>query len=227
MCSKIIFAFMLIVFIILLVIYCTHKNKSENFEDFDVFLVSMEKDKERRENVLKYIKPDYIYAVDGNKLNLDQLKKEGKITKDTKMKRGEIGCFLSHIHLIEKALKNKKNVLILEDDVKFEKETLNNIRKAIKNIPKDCEFMFLGHNYYEKYEEKEQYKKEPIKMIFGTHAYFVNIKNITQEKINKVYPINRQYDVIGPSFFKSYVVLPKVCEVEGKFASYSNTQNIK
>jgi GR25 family glycosyltransferase involved in LPS biosynthesis len=179
--------------------------------------------------ILVIILLSYYYLVDVKKenLNLDQLKKEGKITKNNKMKRGEIGCFLSHIHLIEKALKNKKNVLILEDDVKFEKDTLNKIRNAIKNIPKDCEFLFLGHNYYEKYDEDIKYKTEPINMVFGTHAYFVNIKNITQEKINKVYPIERQYDVIGPTFFKSYVVLPKVCEVEGKFASFSNTQNIK
>jgi hypothetical protein len=223
---NIFFSIAIIIFTTLVIICCTCAKIRENFEDFDVFLVSLEKDKDRRENVLKHIKPDFIYAVDGSKLDLDQLKKEGKI-KDSTMKRGEIGCFMSHIFLLEKALKNKKNVLILEDDVELDDKSLSKMRQAITKMPKDCELLFFGYNYYEKYGETIDYKTELIKLVHGTHAYFVNIKNITKEKIDKVYPLKGSYDIYVPSHFKTYIVLPKVCELDEIFCGHSNTQGIE
>ena len=45
-----------------------------NINDINIYLVSLEKDKERRENL--NIIPDYTYAVDGSKLHIDKLKTE-------------------------------------------------------------------------------------------------------------------------------------------------------
>ena len=68
--------------------------------EYDIFVVSLEKDYKRREKL--GIIPDYIYAVNGHNLDIDQLKKDGIININNKMTKGEIGCYLSHIHMLKK-----------------------------------------------------------------------------------------------------------------------------
>ena len=87
-------------------------------EMFSTFLVSMNKDKDRRENILKNINIDDIYAVDGYTLDLEKLIEQG-IVENKKLKKGEIGCYLSHVHYFKKALNSEIPVLVIEDDIKI------------------------------------------------------------------------------------------------------------
>jgi GR25 family glycosyltransferase involved in LPS biosynthesis len=196
-------------------------NKDINKKDRDkvnVYLVSMEKDKERRDNL--NVTPDYIYAVDGSKLNIDELKKENKISNNCRLKRGEIGCYMSHIELIKKSLDSDKYVLILEDDAEIKDDTFEKINTVLETAPDDFELLFLGYNYYEEYST---FKK--VNYLHGTQSYIVNPKNITLSKINNLYPIEKPYDVVIATKFKTYVVIPKIIELS-KFGGYSNTQGI-
>jgi glycosyl transferase family 25 len=185
----------------------------------DIFLVSLPKDDIRRKNL--GIKPDYTYAVDGSTLDIDKLKKDGIISNNNTLTKGEIGCYLSHVHLLKKALNSKKPVLILEDDAKIEVDTLNKIKKVIENPPKDWDLIFLGYNYYEEYSTFKQ-----INYLHGTHAYLINTKNLTKAKIDSLLPIEKPYDVILPIKFKTYISQPKIIQL-GEFGGISNTQSIR
>jgi len=191
-----------------------------NTNDINIYLVSLEKDKERR----KYlnIKPDYTYAVDGSKLDIVKLKNENILSKDCKLTKGEIGCFLSHVHLLNKAIDTGKFTLILEDDAKVPEGLIEKIINTIETSPKDFDILFLGYNYHEEYTTFKQ-----INYLHGAQAYLINPKNMTKEKIKKLFPIEKPYDVVLPVTFKTYIVIPKIVELNEKFAGVSNTQGIR
>jgi len=200
-------------FIIILIIVLYFFTKRKNI---DVYLVSLDKDVERRNNILSKINVDYIYAVDGRKLNLDSLQIENK-----NLKKGEIGCYMSHVHLLYKSLESSKNnILVLEDDVEISKNTFSKIQNAIKNAPKDFEILFLGYNYHENHDY------ESVSNVYGAHGYIINNKNITKEKIDRLFPIMYPLDIALPKFFKSYIVKPKIIELNNTFKNTSNTQSI-
>jgi GR25 family glycosyltransferase involved in LPS biosynthesis len=185
----------------------------------NIFVVSLEKDYKRREKL--GIIPDYIYAVNGHELDIDEMKKDGIININNKMTKGEIGCYLSHIHMLKKALESKKQVLILEDDANIKVDTFQKI-KALKDIPEDWDILSIGYNYFEEFSINSFNK---IKYLHGAHAYLVNNKNITIEKINSLLPIDKPYDIALPIKLKTYIVKPKIIEL-GEFGGISNTQGI-
>ena len=184
-----------------------------------VFLVSLEKDKERRDDL--GIVPDYTYAVDGTKLDIDKLKADNILSKTSTLKKGEIGCYMSHIELLKKSIQQEdKYVLILEDDAKLEPDTFDKINDILKDVPDDAELIFIGYNYY------ETYKYQKSIYLHGTQSYIVNVRNLNLDKINKLYPIEKPIDTIIPKHFITYIILPKIVELS-KHARFSNTQNIK
>jgi hypothetical protein len=195
-----------------------HSNQSNITKQMKVFLVSLEKDKERRDNL--GIIPDYIYAVDGSKLDIDKLKADNILSKTNTLRKGEIGCYMSHVELLKKAIQQEdKYVLILEDDAKIEPDTFGKINELLKDVPDDAELIFIGYNYY------ETYKYQKSIYLHGTQSYIVNVRNLNLDKINKLYPIEKPIDTIIPKHFVTYIILPKIVELS-KYASYSNTQNI-
>lgn len=207
------------IIIFAIVLYFFKKEKRIDIDvdvdnDIDVYLVSLEKDIERRNNVLSQINVDYVYAVDGNTLNLDTLEIENK-----NLKKGQIGCYLSHVHLLNKAIGNKNKILVLEDDAEITNDILK-IEEIIKNAPEDFEILFLGYNYHENHDY------ESVSFVYGTHGYIINSQNITKEKIDKFFPISLPYDIALPRVLKSYIVIPKVIELNKTFMYTSNTQSI-
>lgn len=185
----------------------------------DIYLVSLEKDKNRRLDL--NIIPDITFAVDGSKLDISKLKKDKILSEDCNLKRGEIGCYLSHVYLLNKILESKTYTLILEDDVLISNKILYDIENIILKAPTDFELLSIGYNYYEQYTYKN------IKYLHGTQAYIVNPNNISHEIINSLLPIrNKPYDVILPTIFKMYIVEPKIVELNSKHAYISNTAGI-
>ena len=191
-------------------------------EMFSTFLVSMEKDKDRRENILKNINVDDIYAVNGYTLDLDKLIKDG-LVENKKLKKGEIGCYLSHVHYFNKALNSDKNIpiLVIEDDIKINKDILNKIDIVLKKAPSDYEILHIGFSYHESFDIN--YKVERAKLVYGTHGYIINPKNINKQKVDKLFPIREPIDMTLPKIFKSYIVWPRIIELDTKYSNISNT----
>lgn len=208
---------MILIIILLIIFLYLHIVKDRNYnKKVDVYLVSLDKDIERRNNILSKINVDYIYSVDGSKLNGNSLE-----IKNTNLKKGEIGCYMSHVHLLNKVLENKNKItLILEDDAEIEKDTFQKIENIIKYAPEDFEIIFLGYNYYENYDY------ERVSNVYGAHGYIIKNDNITKDRIGKLFPITYPIDVALANVFKSYIIKPKAIELNKTYSKISNTQSI-
>ncbi|XP_031561834.1 procollagen galactosyltransferase 2-like isoform X2 [Actinia tenebrosa] len=108
----------------------------------EIYMINLKRRPLRRRRMLASLKElgidvKLVDAVDGNSLTIDQIKEMGiKMLPgyfDPYSKRaltmGEIGCFLSHYFIWEEMLnKGLNNVLVLEDDVRFE----SNFRRKVE-----------------------------------------------------------------------------------------------
>ena len=106
-------------------------------DKLSIYVVSLEKDVHRREQLAKQFTQFYptmniIDAVDGRKLSDDIIRNltKGYVQKYHKqMSPGELGCTMSHIKALEQFLESDSDVaLILEDDILGTDE---NIQKLI------------------------------------------------------------------------------------------------
>jgi glycosyl transferase family 25 len=151
---------------------------------------------------------EIIEAVDGSKLNINKLTKNGIIKHkpaDRILRKGEYGCYLSHIETINKFLKtDKKYCLILEDDVDFVIDFQNkcsNILQELKddNISFDMLFLSTNCGSYGKTQcdgkliTKNTYK--PIQLGYGMHSYILTREG-AQKIINLAFPIFCPIDVL-------------------------------
>lgn len=194
-----------------------------------VYIISLEKDYERRNNVYKYVTPDYRVGIDGKTLDKEELTANG-IIQNQELKLGEYGCYLSHCtvlkHISESNNKNPIS-LVIEDDIQCSLEEVNQVIENVKLLDKNSwDIIFLGHNYYETMKPK---KDDSIRLykaskVWGMHGYLVN--NANAYKYEKLFPITGPIDIILPSALNAYLIEPKVIHLDSKFCSTSNTQGI-
>ena len=182
--------------LIFLIVYSLPKNSKENFEDnnidrYKLYFIVLQKDKKRVMHINNIIKKfniqnyEIISAVDGNKLNIDEIIKNNYITEEkfNKMRRGAIGCSISHIRLWERLQKeNNDFFIILEDDVYFNKDFKNRLINYIKNLPKDFDIsQLLIHDsqkrFFNNAPNVNKYVKEGYPQ-YGTVGYIISNKGI-------------------------------------------------
>ena len=110
----------------------------------NTFYINLEKRKDRNEHVLNEFKK---IGINGKRFN-------AVVAKD-----GAVGCTLSHIRLLEIAMKEDyEQIFICEDDITFlDKEKLiNSITKFNENI-KDWDMLLLGGNVLKPYNNINNY----------------------------------------------------------------------
>lgn len=136
-----------------------HKNQdkleiSESISKIPVFVINLERNKERREFAMNQLQrlgfqPIIFPAVDGKKLNIEDLEKSG-IYKDSvahekfsrSLSLGEIGCSLSHIYLYQKMVdENIDLAIILEDDAMFVDDAGDRILELLEGLPQDWDLV--------------------------------------------------------------------------------------
>jgi len=102
------------------------------------------------------IEPIYFNAIWKDDLNIQQLEKNKIIdskqliknghVKNGSVNKGVIGCALSHLTVLKNFLKsNKKIIMVMEDDISFNKEYKN--FEILDNVPKDFEYINLQPCY--------------------------------------------------------------------------------
>jgi GR25 family glycosyltransferase involved in LPS biosynthesis len=193
------------------------------------FLISLDKDEERRNELYKHIIPKSFYAVNGKNIDKKDLIKNG-ILKNDKLTLGEIGCYLSHFTTLLSNMNNKsKYILILEDDVTGNFEANEEIlQKLIENVPDHVDYIALGYNHFEiKNDEIINIGKtilKPIKLLHGTQSYLFRTNSFN--KIINLLPITEPYDLASSKIFNSYIIEPKIFDLS-KYGSISNTQGIR
>jgi GR25 family glycosyltransferase involved in LPS biosynthesis len=86
-----------------------------------------------------------IPAVNGKTLKMNKTIYELFKNNSFQWKKSAMGCNLSHIHIWSSIMKESGDYfLVLEDDVRFNKNWLNDWDKYADNIPEDAELLYLG-----------------------------------------------------------------------------------
>ena len=198
---------LLIFFIILL--YLIFFKNNEGFINNDIslkiFCINLDKSKERWSNILKQANNENINinrfsAINGNEINNDLLKKFNVQLKK-KIKKGAVGCALSHIKLLKKIQKEKTDYcLILEDDIIIPNNFNDKLKKYINEIDFDFDIIFIGgcnifgkkvkENFIKPIYSKKQYKN---KYNLCCHAMLVKPNNVNNI-LNALNPLERTID---------------------------------
>ena len=188
--------------------------KNEYIDNIQAYVITLKKP-DRLNNIEENKKKlklniELVDAVLGDILNFEDLINTGKISKDfyeeplvvEKVRKREIGCYLSHLKIYELIMKNNLPgySIIFEDDFKIIDDdfvkTINNAINILKNHDDNFDLLFLGNTSNNKgiHVDGNVYSSSKDGDLYGTHAILINNK-----KINNIYDklkyINGQIDV--------------------------------
>lgn len=148
------------------------------------------------------IKCKFFDAVNGKDLDLDKLKEEGVIDPDTSVKyfkrvlrRGEIGCAMSHLNIWLDLLKSdKKYALIFEDDAILTDDFRNKLNDVMYEVnTTNWDILYLNENCYNHFgrvcngQQVTDNILRPVNVGYGLYGYVVK-KESVKKIINDVLP---------------------------------------
>lgn len=169
------------------------------------FVINLETSKDRLINFNKSMelnKQSYVRynAIDGRKLKLyrnyfrKSFLNKHSISYFENLK-GSIACALSHCALWNMILKlnNDKTYVIMEDDIKFDKDFKKKIEFFIDRLPNDWDVLYLGRQYLVgKLVNKYFVKGSSTEMKgfnISSHGYVLRKKG-AEKLYNIVYPLS-------------------------------------
>ncbi len=175
---------------------------SSNFNNMEIILINLQRRPDRLEKFKKQIDKyslnfTIFSAIDGYKLKPNRQLNKIFENNDYNMRKGIVGCALSHLQIwIELIKSNKDFYLIFEDDVTIQDNFKTKLRKILNDIDyKQYDILFLGHH-------------SKIKDLN-------NVNNITIKKYNSVDSLKESY---GGAF--SYIITKNGAQ---KMLEYINT----
>jgi len=188
----------ILVFIIMISLYQSFFNTTEMFGGFDeneinCYVITMG-DEKRLENIKNnQAKLNFTInifdAVNGSEINLndvtDPIIDDGyKPSDDNKIRKREIGCYLSHYNIYKKIESDTQTgyTIIFEDDFlinddKFEEQIVNSLKDLETH---DFDILYI-YNHTDNIGEPVKHnicKTDKNKVLWGTSAYIVKNKNI-------------------------------------------------
>lgn len=184
-----------------------------------IYIINLDKDINRMkilDKKMKKLNLNYkrIAGIDGKKV----YKKYNKNNLTT----GELGCLLSHIYILEDAINNNyENILIFEDDVIFHKNFLNKFYKNYKYLiqnEKKFDIIYLGASQKHNWNNVIIKKKYMIaNRLDGTFAMIIN-KNIFNKILYQAktlkYPIDSVLYYFIQNHSRAYCFLPYLVTVD-------------
>lgn len=196
-----------------------------------VYLISLDKDIDRRTELYKIVTPNSVSSTNGKDLDKNVLL-EKNVIHSTNLKLGEYGCYLSHYNIMKQISKDNKHdvSLILEDDSHFDYKKVTDMISQITNVTEDWDVIALASNYHEKHDNEQvielndDFKLVKAKVLFGTHMLLVNNKNAY--KYRKLLPITEPYDIAIANILNIFVLVPSLGTLHPQFGGISNTQGI-
>jgi GR25 family glycosyltransferase involved in LPS biosynthesis len=206
------------ILIILLLIVCVWKHyfAVEGFDSspLQMYVISL-KHADRMANIKKQEEKigqtiTIFDAVKGDFVDIEPLIAAGVLDKKyktpTKREKREIGCYMSHLQLIQQINQTSGYTIIFEDDFNIVSNTflqdLSAIFKTLEEKQIDFDLLFLGTLTNNKGDPVVDtvYKQNKGQDLWGTHAYIVNNKHLAKilDGINVMdRPIDNQYDILG------------------------------
>jgi len=208
--------------------YDNNKNLLNKIFD-KIYVINLKQEVEKKiiiEKKLKELNIEYTIfeAVDGQKLKNVKLLNYGTL--------GAVGCRLSHMKILEDAVKNNyTSILVFEDDVIFRKDFNKHLEEqysTIKNNNVNWKLLYLGCSYHglpKNIKNSIDYV-ETIGNAYGAFAVGIH-KDIYNVILNHIKNTNKVYDDIlaqniQPNY-KSIVFNPQI--VSAIVSKKSNTDN--
>lgn len=154
------------------------------------YIINLKSSTDRREYMERIMSPfgfldtTYIEAINGKEMSLEDIdkcfdKKKAIRAYGRELRRGEIGCTLSHKLCAEKLLASKeKCALILEDDLIWKDGSFENLFETIaESLDTDEPIITLlsGDYWYTSLQEfYGEYKLAYVRDAVCTQSYFIN-----------------------------------------------------
>lgn len=174
-------------------------NDEKQFDDktslgYETYVINLKR-REDRWNVFKQKNRDInvirYEAIDGNELKSSVQLQRIFDGNDYRMRKGMVGCAMSHIDLCIKLLNSNCNMYcILEDDAELASNfalAFNTLIQSISNV--DWDIIYLGHHLYPQYITSETYdintppriekwnkERSLLQSLGGTTGYLINKK---------------------------------------------------
>ena len=148
------------------------------------------------------------------------------------LKKGVIGCALSHLAIIEVAdLIKWASILIFEDDVAFDDQLNDKFNEWIKEVPEDWDMLYFGGNHNVKaITNKISDHVFRATDTQTTHAYAVR-HTVYDRIIQRLQNIDKDVDVIYMDIqkeCKAYCFTPRlawqragISDIWGQYVDYS------
>jgi len=169
-----------------------------------IFVINLDRSNERLKNCVRQAKKynfklDRFPAIDGSKLNDQEIKDVHPICRHFLCTNSMIGCGLSHYYILKKIVdENIQTALVLEDDFVWRDDTIqkiNTLRDFDKGLVKlSCIGPFCQSNDH----QLDQPQKAPFAL--GNAAYLVR-KNDAERLISKIdrvqYYMDFQYSLVA------------------------------
>jgi GR25 family glycosyltransferase involved in LPS biosynthesis len=169
--------------------------KSNFFEKTDCLVVNLDHREDRMKTVLENFKCKIkrFPAVNGFKLKRNIHLSRIFDGNDYNMRKGMVGCAMSHIKIMIDFLKSEKEyIVVLEDDAipvpDFEKKLIH----AYNQLPKDNDIFYIGHHLRKEFTTDKTYDKKDYPKVFkwsnteslqksmgGTFGYLLSKKGAT------------------------------------------------
>lgn len=215
-----------------------------NLDEVGLYVINMKfrSDKRKRmtDELNKHgLKAEFIDAIVGYNIDINKMINNDLINNKIhrELRRGEIGCYLSHIKTWETFMKSdNKYALILEDDAVF----MDNFKEKFKELLVEIDFPFdviyLNDNCEHHFGEKCLYGKRKSKNLFmpgtvgyGLYGYLLS-KEGAKKLLDVALPIEMPVDdkimmmyekeeLIGCKCIKPYIFVNSIID--------SDTMNIK
>ena len=187
-----------ILVLVIIIIYVCSVNSTcgqyvEKFTDHNdrigIYIINMKyrtDKKKRMEDELKKHNLDgnFIEAIVGYDIDIDKMIENKLINNklDRNLRRGEIGCYLSHIKVWKSFLRsNDKYALILEDDAVFIDGFKDKLRDLLKEITFPFDMIYLNDNCEHHFGEdclhgikKSENIFDPGTVGYGLYGYLLS-----------------------------------------------------
>jgi GR25 family glycosyltransferase involved in LPS biosynthesis len=157
-----------------------------------VLVINMDKNTGRMDNIKKHhvnsnmsLELERFPAVLGANLNpadhvtpealmeLAATEQNGFRTKHHQLTRGAIGCYMSHVNIL-KQMGPEDVYFILEDDAVFGPGLESEIKKLLKDAPRDWDMILLGYNSLKPRGSSGSFLS--VNSFWGTCGYLINHK---------------------------------------------------
>jgi len=195
----------------------------------EVFVINLKRRPDRLSEIKEElarvgIKYTVAEAVDGN-----ELKEEYTLPKIEHFSYGDLGCILSHLHLVSYAYRNKlKSYFVFEDDAVLRPNFNKEFEVFLSQLPENWDGIYFGGNHMGGTTDINS-NVAKIHNTYTTHAF--GVKSNMYEKMVEVWQDRtRHIDVSLSSLHKDhnfYVSKPHLAwqrdgfsDIQNKYQSY-------